>query len=66
MDDEKEGDFIERLAADSKKVMHGFIEPEIRNAQPGDKFQCCCAKGISVQTVRFFDGTYCTEYDYRP
>ena len=58
MDDEKEGDFIERLAADSKKVMHGFIEPEIRNAQPGDKFQllrkgyfCADSKDFSAEHI---------------
>ena len=39
LDDSKEGDFIERLAEDSCRTMHGFIEPEIQNARPGDKFQ---------------------------
>ena len=39
MDDEKEGDFIERLSSDSKEVKHGFIEREILSASKGDKFQ---------------------------
>lgn len=58
MDDEKEGDFIERLSEDSKKVMHGFIEPEICKAQPGDKFQllrkgyfCTDSKDFSAEHI---------------
>ena len=39
MDDDKEGDFIERLSDESLKVMHGYIEPEIVNAKAGDTFQ---------------------------
>lgn len=39
MDDEKEGDFIERLSDDSLEIKHGFIEKEILKAEKGAKFQ---------------------------
>ena len=58
MDDSKEGDLADRLSDDSKKVMYGFIEPEIKNAKPGDKFQllrkgyfCADSKDFSPEHI---------------
>ncbi|MGI6665136.1 MAG: glutamine--tRNA ligase/YqeY domain fusion protein [Christensenellaceae bacterium] len=39
IDDEKEGDFVERINKDSKEVLHGFIEPEILKAEKEQHFQ---------------------------
>lgn len=35
----KEADFLQYINPDSLQIMHGFAEPSLQNAQPGDKFQ---------------------------
>ncbi|HWQ59141.1 MAG TPA: glutamine--tRNA ligase/YqeY domain fusion protein [Clostridia bacterium] len=38
-DEGEEKDFIERLNPDSLKVLHGYVEPALAKAAPGERFQ---------------------------
>lgn len=38
-DEAGDGDFLQFVNPDSMKVVHGFAEPSLKNAQPEDKFQ---------------------------
>ena len=64
-------DFIDKLNPESKKVVHGFVEPYLAASKPGDKFQFMrigyfCTDPDSVENNLIFNRTVGLKDSYNP